>query len=107
MKSTANKSIKRDRRRAKIRARISGTEMRPRFSVFKSNTSLFAQLIDDEKGITLASAKGADPKKVGADIAKSAMSKKIEAVVFDRGGYIYTGKIKALADSAREAGLKF
>ncbi|MES2214014.1 MAG: 50S ribosomal protein L18 [Patescibacteria group bacterium] len=98
---------KRDRNHKKIRSTVSGTSLRPRLCVFKSNTALYAQIIDDTKGVTLAQATGTDAKKVGAEIAKGAMSKKIEAVVFDRGGYIYTGKVKALADSAREAGLKF
>lgn len=107
MKSLTTKSAKRDRRRAKIRATISGTAERPRLSVFKSNTAIYAQLIDDVSGVTLASAKGTDPKKVGTDLAKSAGAKKIESVVFDRGGYVYTGKVRALAEGAREGGLKF
>lgn len=97
----------RDRKRKKIRAKVSGTAERPRFSVFKSNTALYAQLIDDNSAVTLASAKGTDALKIGAEIGKLAAGKKIEAVVFDRGGYVYAGKIKALADAAREAGLKF
>lgn len=97
----------RDRKRKKIRAKISGTAERPRFSVFKSNTGLYAQLIDDNAGVTLVSAKGKDALKVGSEIGKLAVGKKIEAVVFDRGGYVYAGKVKALADAAREAGLKF
>ncbi|MEK7176102.1 MAG: 50S ribosomal protein L18 [Patescibacteria group bacterium] len=105
-----NKSVKnqkRARRHKKIRAKISGTASRPRFSVFKSNTAIYAQLIDDAKGVTLASARGADAHKVGVTLAKAALAKKINTVVFDRGGYIYTGKIKTLAESARTAGLKF
>lgn len=97
----------RERRRAKVRAKIFGTAECPRLSVFKSNTAIYAQLIDDETGKTLAQAKGQDSKKVGADIALAAKGKKIGRVVFDRGGYIYTGKVRDLADSAREAGLKF
>ena len=97
----------RDRKRKKIRAKISGTEERPRLSVFKSNTTIYAQVIDDVKGVTLASAKGADASKVGSEVAKAAQAKKVSAVVFDRGGYIYTGKVRALAEAAREAGLKF
>jgi len=98
-----------DRRRnhKKIRAKISGTKERPRLSVFKSNTAIYAQVINDDEGVTLASAKGSDAKKVGSEVAKLAKSKKVEEVVFDRGGYIYTGKVKVLAESAREAGLKF
>ncbi len=101
------KTSARDRKRKKIRAKISGTSERPRLSVFKSNTSLYAQLIDDVSGKTLVSAKGADALKVGAEIGKAAGAKGISTVVFDRGGYVYTGKVKALADAAREAGLKF
>ena len=97
----------RDRRRARIRAKISGTALRPRLSVFKSNTQIYSQLIDDEKGVTLAAASGKDPATVGAEVAKQALSKKVETVVFDRGGYIYTGKVRALAEGARKAGLKF
>ncbi|MEK7461906.1 MAG: 50S ribosomal protein L18 [Patescibacteria group bacterium] len=97
----------RDRKHKKIRTRIFGTSARPRLCVFKSNTAIYAQLIDDDKAVTLVSAKGADALKVGAEIAKKALAKKNEKVVFDRGGYIYTGKIRALADSARKAGLKF
>ena len=97
----------RDRKHRKIRAKISGTALRPRLCVFKSNTAIYAQLIDDEKARTLASAKGTDALEVGAEIAKGAHAKKIKQIVFDRGGYIYTGKIRALAESARKAGLKF
>ncbi len=97
----------RDRKRKKIRAKVSGTSARPRFSIFKSNTAIYAQLIDDDQSLTLVSASGKDAQKVGAEIAKKALTKKIEKVVFDRGGYIYTGKILALAESARKAGLKF
>ena len=97
----------RDRKRKKIRAKISGTAMCPRLSIFKSNTAIYAQLIDDDKAITLASATGANAQKVGAEIAKKAIAKKIKKVVFDRGGYVYIGKVLALALSARKAGLKF
>jgi large subunit ribosomal protein L18 len=104
MNSTKAKEEKRARRRKKIRARISGTALRPRFSIFKSNKGMYAQLIDDASGKTLASAKGADAVKVGAEIAKAALEKDIKKAVFDRGGYIYTGKVSALAESARKAG---
>ncbi|MDP2641823.1 MAG: 50S ribosomal protein L18 [bacterium] len=104
---TIKAKSKRDRRRAKIRAKISGTPDRPRLSVFKSNAAIYAQLIDDDNAATLASASGTDAKKVGAEIAKKAIAKNIEKVVFDRGGYIYTGKVLTLAESARQAGLKF
>jgi large subunit ribosomal protein L18 len=98
---------KRNRNHKKIRSKISGTSDCPRLSVFKSNIALYAQLIDDDNGVTLASATGKDAKKVGAEIAKLGASKKIEKVVFDRGGFIYTGKVEALANAAREGGLKF
>ncbi len=101
------KQSARDRKRKKIRAKIFGVAARPRLSVFKSNTAIYAQLIDDDKAITLASAAGKNASKVGAEIAKKALAKKIETVVFDRGGYIYAGKISALALGARKAGLKF
>jgi large subunit ribosomal protein L18 len=97
----------RDRKRKKIRAKISGTAERPRLSVFKSNKALYAQLIDDVSGKTLAAAKGSDALKVGAELGKAAAAKSIGSAVFDRGGYIYAGKVKALAEAAREAGLKF
>lgn len=100
-------SQKRNRNHKKIRSTVVGTLERPRLCVFKSNTSLYAQIINDDLGVTLASAKGNDAVQVGKDIAKAGMTKKIDMVVFDRGGYVYTGKIKALADAAREAGLKF
>ncbi|MCH7597679.1 50S ribosomal protein L18 [Patescibacteria group bacterium] len=113
---TQVKKEKRIRRHQRIRARVSGTKDRPRLSVFKSNRALYAQLIDDDLGITLAaahakvSAKGrgiARAKTVGEDIAKKAKKHKISRVVFDRGGYMYTGKIKELAEGARKGGLKF
>lgn len=103
-----NKKLQaRNRKRKRIRAKISGTAERPRLSVFKSNTAIYAQVIDDAKGITLAAAKGSDATKVGNDIAKAASGKKVKAVVFDRGGYIYTGQVKKLAEAARSAGLEF
>lgn len=95
------------RRHKRIRATISGTAERPRVSVFRSNKFIYAQLIDDVKGHTLAQAQANDPKKVGVDLAKAAKGAKITKVVFDRGGYLYTGKIKALADALREGGLTF
>jgi len=104
------------RRNKRIRARISGTAARPRLSVFKSHKFIFLQLIDDENGTTLVSAwskdcKGKTPaeraKEVGIELAKKALGLKIGSVVFDRGGYLYTGHIKAVADGARQGGLKF
>lgn len=103
----STKKQARDRKRKKIRSTISGTLERPRLSVFKSNTALTAQVIDDTTGVTLAHARGKDAKKVGAEVAKAALAKKVSAVVFDRGGYVYTGKIRDLAEAAREGGLKF
>ena len=105
-----------------MRKDINGTEARPRLSVFRSNQHIYAQIIDDTKGCTLAAASTAEKevrakldstanveaaKAVGELIAKRAADKGIETVVFDRGGFLYHGKIKALADAAREAGLKF
>ena len=106
MQSSKNKT-NRERRKARIRAKISGTDKRPRLAVFKSNTAIYAQVIDDVEGKTLAAASGKDSVKVGIDIAKAAMAKSVQDVVFDRGGYIYTGKVKTLAESARAGGLKF
>lgn len=99
--------IARDRKRKKIRATISGSSSRPRLSVFKSNTAMYAQLIDDTTGKTLAAAKGKDASKVGIEIAKLGSTKGVKTVVFDRGGYVYTGKVKTLAEAAREGGLEF
>lgn len=103
------------RRQRRIRAKVSGTATRPRLSVFRSNRAISAQLIDDEKAVTVASASSAKisgssaekAKAVGKNIADQAKAKQIGTVVFDRGGYLYAGAIKALADGAREGGLKF
>lgn len=81
--------------------------MRKRLTVFRSLKKIYAQVIDDEKGHTLASAFGTDPEKVGKQVAKKALEKKIKKIRFDRGKYKYHGKIKLLADSARKAGLEF
>ena len=110
----------RTRKHKSIRRRIVGTAERPRLSVYRSLQNVFVQIIDDTTGNTLVSAstieKGAKiengsnieaAKKIGERIAKKALEKGITTVVFDRGGYIYTGRIKAIADAAREAGLKF
>ncbi len=103
------KQEKRIRRHKKVRAKIKGTSKLPRLCVFRSNKYIYAQLIDDEAGKTLASASSELKKadKVGSDIAKKAGDLKIEKVVFDRGGYKYHGKVKAVAEAAREGGLKF
>ena len=111
---------KRSRRHKKIRFKIVGTAAVPRLSVFKSNAYIYAQLIDDEKETTLASVSSVELKKgktsltkvvaaheAGKVLAEKALSKKIKKVVFDRGGYVYTGRVKALADGAREGGLNF
>lgn len=104
------------RRKARIRAKIFGTPDRPRLAIFKSHKYIYAQIIDDTKGHTLASfnssqSKAKTPvlraKEVGTGIAKNAKTTKISKVVFDRGGYVYTGKIKMVADAAREGGLEF
>jgi large subunit ribosomal protein L18 len=116
MKTSNAKVLKRERRHKRIRSRVNGTAVMPRLSVFKSNRYVVAQLINDEKGETLAAVttqnikgKGVieKAKKAGEEIAKLAIAKKITKVVFDRGGFIYTGRVKALADGAREGGLKF
>lgn len=114
--------LTKDQRRAKIKRRIrkkfSGTPTKPRLSVYRSNKEIYAQIIDDENNVTLASAssykkgfvKGTKTEKakaVGAAIADAAKSAGIESVVFDRNGYVYHGRVKALADGARENGLKF
>lgn len=116
MKSSNSKVKSRIRRHNRIRAKVSGTSEAPRLSVFKSNKFISAQLIDDVTGKTIASAHSKDVKaktmmeksaKVGEEIAKKAIAKKIVKAVFDRGGFIYTGNIKALADGARAGGLQF
>jgi len=78
-----------------------------RLSIYKSNKYIYAQVIDDDKGITLAASKGEDAIKVGEDIAKKSIAKKVKEVVFDRGNFRYHGKVKALAEAARGGGLKF
>ncbi|OHA89960.1 MAG: 50S ribosomal protein L18 [Candidatus Zambryskibacteria bacterium RIFCSPHIGHO2_01_FULL_44_22b] len=107
MKSLNLKSQNRERRHKRIRAKVSGTADFPRLSVFKSNKAMYAQLVDDTRGVTLASAKGADASKVGEELAKQALAKNIKSAVFDRGGYVYTGKVSNLAEACRKAGLKF
>jgi large subunit ribosomal protein L18 len=95
------------RRHARIRAKVKGTEVRPRLAVYKSNRYMEAQLIDDTKGRTLVAGKMDDAAKLGEDIAKRAKAAGISAVVFDRGGFRYTGRVAALADAARKGGLNF
>lgn len=113
----SDKIKRRIRIKAHIRQRISGTTERPRLTVFRSNAQIYAQVIDDSKGTTLAAASSVKIKdkmtkteqaaKVGKLIAQEAKSAGIENVVFDRNGYLYHGRVKQLADAAREAGLKF
>ncbi|MBA2644322.1 MAG: 50S ribosomal protein L18 [Solirubrobacterales bacterium] len=106
------------KRRRRVRAKVSGTAGRPRVSIFRSNRGLFAQLIDDERGHTLAAVQwtegdlrelkpGEQARRAGALLAERARAQGIETVVFDRGGYRYHGRVKALAEGAREAGLTF
>ena len=113
-----SKNVSRVRRHARVRAKISGTAACPRLCVYRSNKNIEAQIIDDEKKVTLVSSSSMSLKlengsnieaasKVGADVAKKAKAKKITKVVFDRSGYIYHGRVKALAEAAREAGLEF
>ena len=112
-----SRNLQRKRRHDRLRKKISGTSQKPRLNVFKSNKAIYIQFIDDVTGKTLASASSKDVKadnnnietckKVGELAAKNAQGAGISEVVFDRGGYAYHGKIKALADACREAGLKF
>ena len=118
MINKVSKNETRKRRHARVRAKVSGTSTCPRLNVFRSNSHIFAQIIDDTNGTTLVSSSSLALKldsssnieaagKVGTDIAKKALDKNITSVVFDRGGYVYHGRVKALAEAAREAGLKF
>lgn len=114
-----NKTASRVRRHVRVRRKVAGTSQRPRLSVFRSEKNIYAQIIDDTKGVTLVQASSIDKdfegngwnteaaKKVGASVAKKAKAAGIDKVVFDRGGYIYHGRVQALADAAREAGLEF
>ena len=115
---TSNKQVVRFKRKLRIRSKVEGSVERPRLAVFRSNKNLYAQLVDDAKGHTLVAActldeeiKGGSSidgaKALGLMLAKRALAKKISAIVFDRSGYLYHGRIKALADAAREGGLKF
>ena len=113
---TRSQRIKRHKR---VRAKISGTPERPRLNVFRSETNIYAQIIDDVNGKTLVSASSLEKdfscdgtktdaaKQVGLTVAQRAKAKGIETVVFDRGGYVYHGRVKALAEGAREGGLQF
>jgi len=115
----SNKKLqRRDRIKNSIRTKVSGTADKPRLSVFRSNTSLYLQIIDDKKGVTLVSASSKEvgavknvntetAKKTGLLLAEKAKSVGVSSVVFDRNGYLYHGKVKAVADGAREGGLIF
>jgi large subunit ribosomal protein L18 len=118
--ATDQKVLRRQKLRWRIRAKISGTPQKPRLSVFRSNKDIYVQLIDDDNGFTLASAssrqkdiaahqgnKSEKSVMVGKALAAKALSLGIENCVFDRGGYLYHGRVKAIADGAREGGLKF
>ena len=119
MVSKINKKAMRLKRHVRVRGKISGTPERPRLNVFRSNANIYAQIIDDVNGVTLVSANTLEKefegaagnceaaKKVGTVLAERAKAKGIEQVVFDRGGYVYHGRVAALAEGAREAGLKF
>jgi len=119
MVSKIDKKAQRLKRHIRVRGKISGTPERPRLNVFRSNANIYAQIIDDVNGVTLASASTLDKefegaagnceaaKKVGMMVAERAKAKGIDAVVFDRGGYIYHGRVAALAEGAREGGLEF
>ncbi|MDQ0204577.1 50S ribosomal protein L18 [Pectinatus haikarae] len=114
-----DKNKARQKRHLRVRNRVSGTPERPRLNVFRSLSNIYAQVIDDVNGVTIAAASSKDKgfenyggnaeaaKAVGTAVAKSAVAKGITEVVFDRSGYVYHGRIAALADAAREAGLKF
>lgn len=117
--STKKKSLARLKIKRRVRGKLSGTPERPRLSVFRSNKQIYAQVIDDLNGVTLASAssitkdggkvvtKLEQAAKVGKMIAESAKKAGVKSVVFDRNGYLFHGRVKQLADSAREGGLKF
>jgi len=119
MVSKIDKKAQRIKRHIRVRAKISGTPERPRLNVFRSNANIYAQVIDDVNGVTLASASTLDKefegaagnceaaKKVGMLVAQRAKEKGIDVVVFDRGGYVYHGRVAALAEGAREGGLEF
>jgi large subunit ribosomal protein L18 len=117
-----SRSLIRKRIHVRVRKKISGTTARPRLNIYRSNTNIYAQLIDDQKGITLVSASSLEPairekysngsnvqtaKAVGELIAVRALDKGIDTIVFDRSGYIYHGRVKSLAQGARDKGLKF
>ncbi len=116
--STFTKHEARLRRHRRVRGKVSGTAERPRLAVFRSNRGVFAQLVDDERGVTVASAswlalrpftgtKSEQAREVGKALADAAKAAGVTACVFDRGGYLYHGRVQALAEGAREGGLEF
>lgn len=120
MITKADKNATRKKRHARVRSKLSGTAARPRLNVYRSNQHIYAQVIDDVNGVTLASASTLDKEvsldgnsniaaasKIGELVATRAIEKGVKDVIFDRGGYLYHGRIKALAEAAREAGLQF
>lgn len=120
MITKADKNAVRKKRHARVRAKLTGTAERPRLNVYRSNQHIYAQVIDDSNSVTLVSASTLDKElnldsnsnvdaaqKVGELVAKRAIDKGVKTVVFDRGGYLYHGRVKALAEAAREAGLEF
>ena len=120
MVNKVSKNVARQKRHVRIRQTLKGTAAKPRLNVFRSNSQIYAQIIDDETGKTLCSASSLDKElnlkngsnvaaatEVGTLVAKRALALKIETVVFDRGGYLFHGRVKALAEAARAAGLKF
>ena len=118
MVAKESKNVSRVRRHLRVRKKVSGTAECPRLCVYRSNKNIEAQIIDDVNGVTLVSSSSMTLKlengsnveaaaAVGKDIAEKALAKKLETIVFDRSGYIYHGRVKALAEAAREAGLKF
>lgn len=120
MITKADKNVARKKRHARVRRSVIGTAQRPRLNVFRSTKHIYAQLIDDQNGVTIASASSLDKgvevknggnveaaKAIGEAIAKRGAEHGVKSVVFDRGGYLYHGRVKALADAAREAGLEF
>lgn len=119
MVKKTDRKMERTRRHVRVRRKISGTTQRPRLCIYRSNANLYAQIIDDVAGNTIVSASTLDKeiktkyankqaaKELGSLIAKKALAQKIDTVVFDRGGYIYHGVVKELAEAAREGGLKF
>ena len=119
MVSKTNRKLERERRHRRVRTKVMGTAESPRLCVFRSNANVYAQVIDDTKGVTLVQASTLDKevktkhsnkeaaKEVGTLVAKRALEKNIKTVVYDRGGYVYHGVVKELAEAAREAGLEF